>query len=260
MQSPHSSPQAPKVDCALVMPAYNEQECIEGVVKSWRQQLAETVKGPFRLVVVNDGSRDQTGAILDRLAQEIPELVPVHQPNGGHGAALYTGYNKALELGAAYIFQTDSDDQFKATDFALLWAQRETSPFLLGNRRRRFDPLHRLVITRIMRFFLFLIFGAWLVDANIPFRLIRADYLRRLLGRLPKGLFAPNIFLTVLAARDGRKLGHIPVTHIERATGKVSIVRWKLIKVCLRSARELFLFRLSLFSAPSLPMEASTES
>jgi len=254
-----STPSAP-IDCILVMPAYNEEECVEGVVRAWHTELEKTVNGSFRLVVVNDGSRDRTGALLDELAKSLPNLVPVHQKNGGHGAALYTGYNKAIELGSRFVFQTDSDDQFLSSDFAKLWAQRETSPFLLGNRLRRFDPLHRLVITRIMRTFLFFIFGAWLVDANIPFRLIRTDYLRRLLARLPSGLFAPNIFLTVLAARDGRNLGHIPVTHIERATGEVTIVRWKLIKVCLRSARELFLFRLSLFSAPQLPVEASAES
>jgi hypothetical protein len=67
-----------------------------------------------------------------------------------------------------------------------------------------------------------------------------------LLERLPAGVFAPNIFLAVLAARDGKKLMSIPVTHRDRRTGTVSIIRMKLLKVCFRSARELVLFRVML--------------
>jgi hypothetical protein len=93
------------------------------------------------------------------------------------------------------------------------------------------------------------VFGTLIPDANIPFRLIQADFLAQLLTLIPSGAFAPNIFLAVLARRAGENLFQIPITHRDRATGTVSIVRWRLIKACLRSARELALFRLSLGSA-----------
>jgi glycosyltransferase involved in cell wall biosynthesis len=228
------------------MPAYNEEGCIEQVVKTWLRAIPATGASSGVLVVVNDGSRDRTGAILDSLASQEPHLVVVHQVNGGHGKALRTAYDKAVELDARWVFHVDSDDQFEASDLKLLWERRQESHFILGFRRSRHDAFHRLVITRILRALNFLLFGAWLRDANIPFRLIRGQYLKILLSSISPTVFAPNIFLAVLAVKDGQNVMSIPVTHRERETGKVSIVRWRLIKACLRCVRELIEFRLRL--------------
>lgn len=241
-----SAPASPLQLCA-VMPAYNEEECITAVVSRWIEALA-TVVPEMRLVVVNDGSRDQTGRILDELKAREPRLVVIHQENGGHGAALYRGYREALALNPGWVFQVDSDDQFETTDFTRLWEARGSSKFLTGRRLVRHDALHRLIITRILRFLNLLLFGCFIPDVNIPFRLIEARYLTALLALIPPDTFAPNIFLAVLAARDGQNLHQIPVTHKDRQTGTVSIVRWRLIKACLRTARELMGFRLHLGS------------
>src|SRR3569623_1942649 len=93
---------------AIVMPAYNEAGCIETVVRDWKQ-VATKAEGV--LIVVNDGSRDDSGKILDRLAAELPALKITHQPNGGHGSAVLNGYRQALDADAEYVFQTDSDNQ-----------------------------------------------------------------------------------------------------------------------------------------------------
>lgn len=239
------------MNCILIMPTYNEQDCIEQVVATWHSQLSETVGGPFRLIAVNDGSKDKTGQILDALALKMPALTVVHQQNGGHGVALLTGYRKALEFNPEYIFQTDSDDQFDAKDFSKLWKSRNSSFFILGQRKIRHDALHRLVITKILRLLLLILFQVSIDDANVPFRLIRGSYLKLLLSHLPQGIFAPNIFLSVLAARGGQDLMSIPVLHRDRQTGQVSIVRMKLLKICFRSVRELVGFRLNLSKAVS---------
>lgn len=231
--------------CAVVMPAWNERDCIGKVLGEWVDAL-RTWGGTFKLIVVDDGSTDGTGAVLDTLAGLIPELVVQHRPNGGHGAAVTYGYRIAVDLAPEHVFQVDSDDQFEPTDFARLWALRNDSAFILGYRSERQDPLHRLVITRILRLVLAVVFGVWIRDSNIPFRLIRGPYLKRLLEVLPGGVFTPNIFLSVLAARDGQDLRSVPVIHRDRQTGKSSIVKWKLIKVCLRSLRELVAFRVGL--------------
>lgn len=239
------------LDVVLVMPAYNEEECIQQVVDSWNSELSGIFGNKFGMVVVNDGSKDNTGKILDELAQTRSWLKVVHQPNGGHGKALLHAYRVGLELNSQFIFQTDSDNQFNPSDFKKLWNQRNVSRFILGYRLNRHDAFHRLVITRILRAVLFLTYGRYIVDANIPFRLIESSYLRKLLTVLAGEPFAPNIFLSVLAARDGENLLSIPVDHIDRQTGTVSIVRWKLIKVCLQSLRELIEFRKSLSSSIS---------
>jgi dolichol-phosphate mannosyltransferase len=235
------------LSCVLVMPAYNEQECISPVVQAWYKEFQTLFGSSFRMIVVNDGSRDRTGDILDGLSRSLSGLTVIHQKNGGHGVALLTGYRAAAEIvEASFVFHVDSDDQFRTEDFRKLWDQRQKSKFILGWRAARHDALHRLVITRILRMAIFAVFGVWLKDSNVPFRLIESRYLAALLKVMPDGVFAPNIFLAILAAKDGQDLMHIPVHHEDRKTGTVSIVRWKLIKVCFRSLQELFQFRIRL--------------
>lgn len=232
----------------VVMPAYNEEGCIEAVLSNLRSFFTPRFTS-FSIVVVNDGSRDGTRAILDRIALGDPRVVPIHQANAGHGQALLRGYTEALKSDSTWIFQIDSDDQFDIGDFDSLWEKREDSRFITGRRLTRHDAPHRLVITRILRYLNLFLFGTLIPDANIPFRLIRADFLAQLLAFVPPTTFAPNIFLAVLAKRSGEDLFQIPVRHKDRATGTVSIVRWRLIKACFRSAKELLLFRLNLRNA-----------
>jgi glycosyltransferase involved in cell wall biosynthesis len=235
---------------SIVMPAYNEEACIEDVVNLWTNLLDEQFPAETtRLIVVNDGSKDKTGAILDRIKPNYPKLIVVHQPNGGHGNAVVNAYRQAVGIDSEYVFQTDSDDQFVTDDFMKLWAKRHESPFILGCREVRYDAPARLVITRILRLSIFLIYGTYIKDSNIPFRLIRGSFLKRLLAQLPTPIpFAPNIFLAVMARKAGNDLFNIPITHKERLTGTVSILKWKLLKVCIQSFKELAQFRLELNS------------
>lgn len=233
----------PALSCVLVMPAYNEEGCIAAVVASWSTELARHFGDRFRLIVVNDGSRDRTGAILDASAATNPLLHVIHQANAGHGGALLHGYREAIKQDTRYVFQVDSDDQFVPGDFARLWELRDASPCVLGHRSERHDSLHRLVITRILRVVLLILYGCYPKDANIPFRLFKTPFLAAALKLIPSTTFAPNIFLAVIASRAGANLHHLPVSHQDRKTGTVSIVRWKLIKVCFRCVGELLAFR-----------------
>ena len=230
----------------IVMPAYNEAECIEPVTGKWLSAFSLINVESGKLIAVNDGSKDSTGEILDSLADRDSRLIVVHQKNGGHGSALLRAYNEALKLSPEWIFHVDSDDQFEPQDLPALWQHRDKSDFITGYRKVRHDALHRLIITKIVVLLNFLLFGKFLKDANIPYRLIKAEYLRKLLRALPANIFSPNIFLAVLAAKDGQNLMEIPIKHQDRETGQVSIVRLNLIKACLRSAKELFRFRLEL--------------
>ncbi len=236
------------IHVAIVMPAYNEQECISEVVRLWTVFLTTNFPGKItKLIVINDGSKDQTGQILDQIAPQIDNLLVVHQKNGGHGNAVVNGYRKAIELQAEYVFQTDSDDQFVTDDFNKLWARRGESDFILGHRQVRFDATARLFITRILRSTIFLVYGTYIQDSNIPFRLIKGTYLKKLIDQLPvPEPFAPNIFIAVMARKAGQKLLDIPITHKERLTGTVSILKWNLLKVCFRSFQELLTFRVEL--------------
>ncbi|MGG7666390.1 glycosyltransferase family 2 protein [Dyadobacter sp. BHUBP1] len=233
---------------SIVMPAYNEQDCIEKVVYNWTSFLKTKFPNDnTTLIVINDGSKDNTKVLLDELDKKIDNLTVVHQKNGGHGNAVVNGYRKALELGSEYVFQTDSDDQFVSEDFDKLWDKRSQSQFILGYRQVRHDAGVRLFITKFLRGTISAVYGTFIMDSNIPFRLIKGTFLQKLMNQLPNPEpFAPNIFLAVMAKKSGQQLFDIPITHKDRETGTVSIVKWNLWKVCIRSFKELLRFRLEL--------------
>ena len=227
------------------MPAYNEEGAIEHVVKSWYNYFENFPEHlQWQMMVFNDGSKDRTADLLNSLSKELPNLRVVHQQNQGHGNTILNAYEQALSLQPAYIFQTDSDHQLVPEDFMAFWKAHTDSPFILGNRVHRKDPFIRLVVTLILRFIILLRFGRYIPDSNIPYRLMQADFLRKILHKMPETRpFAPNVFLSVLAAKNGAQLKNLPVQHLARETGEVSIKKWKLFKVLLRSWTELLRFK-----------------
>ena len=235
-----------KPECVIVMPVYNEADCIEAVCREW---IEEVLKRGHLLLVVDDGSSDQTPEILERMAARTPALRVVRQSNGGHGSAVLRGYREALTAEPAWVFQVDSDRQFCASDFERLWNRREESDFILGRRADRQDPRYRRVLSKAHRGLLALLFGAAPQDPNVPFRLMRAPALRRLLNYVPQGTFAPNVFLGVLARRAGYPPLNIPVQHLPRAAGESTIRLAKIVRLCALCARQLVSFRMHEFAA-----------
>ena len=229
----------------IIMPAYNEENCIEKVVHSWMTNVINRHPGS-EMIVINDGSKDNTRQILDKLKKEFKRFKAIHKINEGHGATIVRGYLESTKTPHEWVFQTDSDDQFFQKDFDKLWRCRHKSNFILGNRLKRFDPLHRLILTKINVMLVAILFGCYIRDPNVPYRLMKIEYLKRLLRLLPKDVFAPNNILSILALKDGRNLISIPISHKERKTGKISIVKWKLIKVCFKMVKDLAFFRLRL--------------
>ena len=76
--------------------------------------------------MIDDGSKDDTYAIMQEYARTHPLFEPLPKPNGGHGATVLYGYHYALEHGADYIFQTDSDGQTLPEEFEPFWKQKES--------------------------------------------------------------------------------------------------------------------------------------
>ena len=92
----------------IVMPAYNEEANITAVIEEW-YPVVEKVGGDSRLMIVNDGSKDKTYQIMRDLREKYPRLLTINKKNEGHGPAVLSAYKKAIDAGADFIFQTDSD-------------------------------------------------------------------------------------------------------------------------------------------------------
>ena len=99
-------------------------------------------------MIINDGSRDDTYEIASAECETHPLLTVLTKPNGGHGSTVLYGYRYALENGADYIFQTDSDGQTDPAEFEKFWQIREGYDAIFGNRTSRGDGFSRAVVEK----------------------------------------------------------------------------------------------------------------
>ena len=134
----------------IVIPAYNEAENIERTIDQWYPVVERhNDEGKSRLVIINDGSKDNTYELLQKCAATRPLLVPLDKPNGGHGPTVLYGYRYAIGQKADYIFQTDSDGQTNPDEFEPFWNQRGRYDAIIGNRAVRGDGKSRKFVENV---------------------------------------------------------------------------------------------------------------
>jgi dolichol-phosphate mannosyltransferase len=236
----NSSPRFGSPDLAVVMPVYNEAANIGSVVREWFGVLAK-VAPRFSLLALNDGSKDDTRTALASLSQELgPRLRVIDKPNSGHGRTCRHGYEVALKASAAWIFQLDSDGQCDPAYFEQFYENRTAYDCLFGYRRTRDDGLGRLVISRGCRTLLWVLTGAYMHDANVPYRLIRAGALRRALRRVPADIDLQNIALTIALKREPElRWKHLSIHFRARQGGENSINYRKIAEMGFGFLRDL---------------------
>ncbi len=227
-------------DVAIVMPVYNEEACIGDVVSDWTRVL-DALEINYRMIVLNDGSRDNTAGVL-RAYEDNPNVQVVNKPNSGHGPTILQGYRQACEE-AEWVFQVDSDNEMPAEHFKLVWDVRTGHDAVIGIRDGRMQPLPRKVISAVSRMIVRVFYGFGIADVNCPFRLMRSAILKDLLRTIPDDTFAPNVALSGMLVLHKNKIQNVPIPHNDRQTGEVSIKKWKLLKAAVNSCLQTILIR-----------------
>ena len=201
----------------IVIPAYNEEENIEQVIEDWYPIIQKhDGGGASRLVIIDDGSKDKTYSILQQTAISKPLLCPITKQNSGHGATVLFGYRYALDNGADYIFQTDSDGQTLPEEFEPFWAQRGTS---------------RVFVTKTLKAVIKVCFGVTIKDANTPYRLMKAETMKKYIDLIPQDFNLSNVLLSVIFERKGCRVHYIPITFRPRQGGVNSINMNRIVKI-----------------------------
>ena len=221
----------------IVMPAYNEAENISDVVEKWYPVIENASSGEGRLVIVNDGSHDDTLVRLHELQKGRPQLSVIDQPNSGHGATLLNAYHYALDQGADYIFQTDSDGQVNPDVLSVVW---ETSPgkdAVIGRRKDRQDGTMRKFIERVLCTVLLFEFHTVIPDANAPCRLISRSAMQAYLDVLPETVLLPNAIQTAFLHKYFN-IEFVPIAFGTRAAGTQKMNLRKAARTGLASIRE----------------------
>lgn len=227
-------PETPRL--SVIMPVYNEEGAIVAAVDEVKQNVL-TLIPESELVVVDDGSRDATGRLLDEAAAADARIKVIHQANGGHGAALLTGLKAAQ---GEYVFLIDSDRQIPLDNFKLAWTELLAGrDAVFGVRRRRYDPVLRLYLSRLIKHSVNVLFRVQLSDANAPYKLFRRGIFHEARECVPDGTLAPSMFLAIFAKSRGYNILEIDVTHKERDTGEVTLRKFRLLKFCARGLRQM---------------------
>ena len=214
----------------IVIPAYNEEANIETVAREWHDTVVST-GADSRILIIDDGSKDSTYTKLYALKKMLPQLEVVTKTNSGHGPTVLYGYRYALDQGAGYVFQTDSDGQTKSEEFGRLWEARKDYDIQIGFRKGRQDGGSRIFVTKVLQFLLFLQFGIWIKDANTPFRLMSGQSLHEVLRYIPENSTLPNTLMAVFYHKRRKKILYRHISFRPRQGGINSLNFKKIVKI-----------------------------
>ncbi len=204
-------------ELSVFFPAYNEEGNIEKTVIAAKKKLLEITK-TWEIIIVNDGSRDKTQEIAERLSKKDTRIKVINQENKGYGGALKTGiYDCRYE----WIAFTDSDGQFDFNEITNFIEEQEItkSDLVIGYYKKRQVSKFKIWTSKLWEVAVFVLFGLHVTDIDCGFKLIS----KKVIDKIPKleserGAFISSEFL-IKAKRAGFKIVEIPVTHYPRIKG-----------------------------------------
>jgi len=221
---------------SIVIPAYNEEASISAVIRNTYEYLPNYFDD-FEVIVVNDGSTDETARILDDLSQQFQELYIIEQSNRGFGVALVAGIQAASKDYTAYL---PADGQFLVPDMRHCFELLENSDLVLGYRGGRSDyTITRIVMSYGYLTLLTLLFGIKYMDVGWV-HIWRTEKIRELNPRGSRGIFV----LTEIVVRF-RDLGYAicegPSYYHQRTGGEAKNASFRVTIDTLLSALKLWL-------------------
>lgn len=226
----------------IVMPAYNEEETITSVVEDWYSVLAFANK-KSKLVIADNNSKDSTYQILKKLQKKYPQLDVIQSKIKGHGPTVINLYKYAIEHGADYIFQTDSDGQTNPKEFKCFWDLRKKYDAIIGQRTVRGDGKSRKLVENVLCKLLRFIYGVKLKDSNAPFRLMKSELVAKYISNFNDDYNLPNVMLTTYFTYYHENICFKEISFKPRQGGINSINLKKIFKIGFDSLKEFYTFK-----------------
>lgn len=218
---------------SVFFPAYNEEPNIEKTVKDAIGVLEKVVL-KYEVIIVDDGSKDRTGEIADKLALENKNIrVTHHNPNKGYGEALKSGFYNAKYDWIAF---TDSDGQFDFSEITKLLEKADEADLIVGYRLNRNDPIVRKINGWLWTRLNNLLLGINVRDVDCAFKLIKKEVIDSIprLQSTRGGMISPE--LLAKAHKKGFKIIEVGVHHYPRRLGEQTGAN---IKVIIKSFIDL---------------------
>ena len=223
----------------IIIPAYNEEDNIESVINEWYPIVEKyNGNGKSKLLIIDDGSKDNTYSIMQKYASKYPLFHPITKKNSGHGSTILHGYQYAIDHDADFVFQTDSDGQTLPNEFHQFWEMRENYDMIIGYRNKREDGVSRVIVTKTLKLVLKICFGVNITDANTPFRLMNIKTLKDNIKYVPKDFNLSNVILSVIYFKRKQRIKYIPISFMPRQGGVNSINLKKIFKIGIQALKD----------------------
>jgi glycosyltransferase involved in cell wall biosynthesis len=228
-------------------PAHNEEANLEALVAEALEALP-ALADTFEIIAVNDGSRDATREIADRLAAEHPGVVRAvhHDVNRGYGEALRSGFQASRYELLAF---TDGDRQFRVADLGRLTtrlAAPDQPDVVAGFRIKRADPLIRVVYARTYKLANRIFFGLRVRDVDCACKLFRREALEGIRVESGGAFFSAELLIRI--GEQGRSIVEVGVPHYPRTAGSPTGARPAVI---WRAVKDFWMLRLRLWANPA---------
>lgn len=204
-----------KPSISIFFPCYNDSKTIGRLVKDAVRE-AEKITDNFEVIVIDDGSKDNSWEILQKLSKKIKQLKLVRHPkNRGYGGALKSGFKTASK---ELIFYTDGDGQHNLMEFPIMLALLTPDiDFVNGIRMIRNDYTYRVVLGNLYHLLIRWAFLIPIIDVDCDYRLIRSKIIKKLDLQSNSGPIC--IELAKRAQRVGARFSQVTVHHYDRKFG-----------------------------------------
>lgn len=221
---------------SVFFPCFNEEKNLPQLIKQALNYIP-TIAEQYELIIVNDGSQDNTQAVAQELSQRYqPVRVVSHERNLGYGAALQTGFARSRY---EWIFFTDADLQFDITELQRFLPYTDQFKAIIGYRRQRAEGGLRAFNARLFKLYIDVLFRLHVRDVDCAFKLLRADHMRSL-DLFSQGAFISAEFLYKLK-KQGVKFKQLAVNHYPRQHGEPTGANPKVIVQGVWDALKLYL-------------------
>lgn len=221
---------------SVFFPLYNEEESVQILVKNALAVIPQLAK-KYEIILVNDGSTDNTLAIAQNISKIHSSVRVVSQKNMGYGGALKTGFKEAKYQ---WVFFSDGDLQFDISELERFIQYSKKFDLVIGYRKTRAEGFKRLAIAKLLKIWNLFFFGFPLSikDADCAFKLIRKKILNNLAPLKSNGGLISTEFLLKAILGD-YKIKQLPVTHKKRLHGISTGDSAKVIKTAIIETWEL---------------------
>jgi dolichol-phosphate mannosyltransferase len=210
---------------SIVVPAYNEVASVADVALD-ALRVGRTLVDAVEVLIVDDGSRDGTAALVDALARDEPAIRVVrHDVNRGLTATLRTGFASAT---LAWVTWLPADGQIPASALTRFAAAHGTEDLLLGVYAARPDPLARRVMSKTLRHLLRLTSG-FRLRLEGPY-LFRRELLQRMALRATRGPGSVGYELAMKIQRLGGRIAEVEVSCVPRRSGSSKVANWRNVR------------------------------